>query len=580
MNNEHLWFLNDLNPKQRQICTCDNNLILTACPGSGKTRTLTYRLAYLATIYSASNKLNIAITYTNRASEEIKSRLLNFNINLRNVWAGTIHQFCLEFIIRPYSMYSKRISRGYRIIDEFVQNRYANEICNQLQIRLNFSENPFAYPAVVKEYNKRLEENKEIDFNMILQLSYDLLSQNSFIRKNLSSLLRSVHVDEYQDTNELQYHILGSIFRENNAIRYFFIGDINQAIYGGIGGRAKNKEELDSLFETSFEVDQLDGCYRSTQRVINFYSKFQIDSSIISSESELKDMMGVITYDRLTSKNDISNKIAAIIQEQLESGVPENEICVVAPQWWLLYPISKSLRDLLPNVSFDAPDVTPIKYDPMNVFYLISQIKFSDPGRNSSLRKRISNEIISILLNDYKITLPDYVDCYFVLKCINGARICDENGINTFINTVESLWALCKINMEQEMYLNKAYSDFLNKVNQRIIDYDLSVNMESFSKCFREKKGVVINSYHGVKGEEYTTVIAFGLLNGYIPNWNLVYGDYDNRVIETSKLLYVVCSRAKQNLYLISEQGRTTRKGHLLTATEEMAGWCAEFALD
>lgn len=580
MENGLLWFLNDLNPKQKEICISDKNLILTACPGSGKTKTLTYRLAYLSTIYSASNKLNLAITYTNRASEEIKNRLLNFNIDLKNVWAGTIHQFCLEFIIRPYSMYSKRISRGYRIIDEYVQKRYVNEICKKLQMRLSFNENPFVYPAVVKEYTKRLEENKEIDFNMILQLSYDLLSQNGFIRKNLSSVLRSVHVDEYQDTNEFQYHILGSIFRENNAIRYFFIGDINQAIYGGIGGRAKNKEELDSLFGTSFEVDQLDGCYRSTQRVINFYSKFQIDSSIISSESELRDIVGTISHDKLTNKNDISNKIAAIIQKQLESGVPENEICIVAPQWWLLYPLSKSLRDLLPDVSFDAPDVTPIKYDPMNVFYLISQIKFSESGRNSSLRKRIANEIISILLNDYKLTLPDYVDCYLVLKSINGAKICDENGIETFTNTVKSLMSLCKIDMEQEIYLKKAFIDFLNKVNDRIDNYDLSIDTESFNKCFREKKGVVINSYHGVKGEEYTTVIALGLLNGYIPYWDLLYGDYNKRVIETFKLLYVICSRAKQNLYLISEQGRTTQKGKSLTPTEELVAVCEDFTLD
>ncbi|MEK5645431.1 hypothetical protein BK138_32910 [Paenibacillus rhizosphaerae] len=580
MDNKHLWFLNDLNPKQKEICISDKNLILTACPGSGKTRTLTYRLAFLSTIYSASNKLNIAITYTNRASEEIKSRLLSLDIDLRNVWGGTIHQFCLEFIIRPYSMYSKRLSRGYRIIDEFVQNRYVNEISKKLQIRLGFNENPFAYPAVVEEYNKRLEESKEIDFNMILQLSHDLLSQNDFICKNIASLLRTVHVDEYQDTNELQYQILGSIFRENNTIRYFFIGDTNQAIYGGIGGIAKNKKELDSLFGTDFEVDRLDGCYRSTQRVINFYSKFQIDSSIISSESELRDMTGVITYDRLTNKNNISNKIAAIIQEQLESGVPENEICVVAPRWWLLYPISKTLRELLPDVSFDAPDVTPIKYDPMNVFYLISQIKFSESGRYSSLRKRIAGEIISILLNDYKLALPDYVDCYFVLKCINSAKICDENGIETFTNTVETLMSLCKIDMEQEIYLKRAYIDFLNKVNERIDNYDLSIDMESFNKCFREKKGVVINSYHGVKGEEYTTVIAFGLLNGYIPYWNLVYGDYNKRVIETSKLLYVVCSRAKKNLYLISEQGRTTQKGEPLTPTEELVAGCEDFALN
>ncbi|MBW7453749.1 UvrD-helicase domain-containing protein [Paenibacillus sepulcri] len=580
MDTEKLWFLDDLNPKQRAICISDKNTLLTACPGSGKTRTLTYRLAFLSTTHSDSHKLNIAITYTNRASEEIKSRLINFNIDLKNIWAGTIHQFCLEFIIRPYSMFSKRISKGYHIIDEFVQRQYTNEICEQLQIKLNFNEDPFLHPTVVQEYNKRLEENKEIDFNMILKLSYDLVNSNNFIRYNLSSILRSVHVDEYQDTNDLQYNILGLIARENRAIRFYFIGDINQAIYGGIGGIAKNKTQLDELFGTSFEIEQLDGCYRSTQRAIDFYSHFQVASSDISAESNLKDEMGIISYDRTIDRDDLAKRIAEIINEQLELGVPEKEICVIAPQWGLLYPISKSLRSLLPNVSFDAPDVTPIKFDPMNVFYRISQLKFSVAGKNTGMRKRVANEIISILTDDYKIHLSDNIDSYFILKCINAAKVCDENGIETLINTVNSLFSICKIDLEQEMHLKKAYIDFFDKVNQRITDNNLTTDMDAFKKCFQEKSGVVINSYHGVKGEEYTTVIAFGFLNGLIPNWDLIINFPEERTSETRKLLYVICSRAKQNLYLFSEQGRVTRKGNPLNPTDELISCCAKFNLD
>ena len=80
-----------------------------------------------------------------------------------------------------------------------------------------------------------------------------------------------------------------------------------------------------------------------------------------------------------------------------------------------------------------------------------------------------------------------------------------------------------------------------------------------------------INTFHGVKGEEYKVVIAFGLLNGYIPNWKIIYNKPLKRNIETKKLLYVICSRAKQKLYLFSETGRTTNNGIELTPTDELS---------
>lgn len=109
MNNTSL--LNGLNPQQKQVCIDENNILLKACPGSGKTRTLTYKLAYLVQKYANSHKLIIAITYTNRAADEIKERLEKLDIPGNKIWVGTIHQFCLEFIIRPYTMYHKRLKK-------------------------------------------------------------------------------------------------------------------------------------------------------------------------------------------------------------------------------------------------------------------------------------------------------------------------------------------------------------------------------------------------------------------------------------------------------------------------------------
>jgi superfamily I DNA/RNA helicase len=80
--------------------------------------------------------------------------------------------------------------------------------------------------------------------------------------------------------------------------------------------------------------------------------------------------------------------------------------------------------------------------------------------------------------------------------------------------------------------------------------------------------GVVINTCVGIKGEEFETVIAYGLLNGYIPHWNEIFSGNANEA--SKKLLYVICSRAKTNLHLISETGRTTKRGDALTITSEL----------
>lgn len=563
-------FLNELNTQQRQVCIDEGNILLKACPGSGKTRTLTYKLAYLVEKYIASQKLNIAITYTNRAADEIKERLERIEISENKVWVGTIHQFCLEFIIRPYTMYHKRLRKGYHIIDEYVTKQYIEEIIEELGIDIGYSK-PFEYPEILEKYQKKLLDEKEIDFNDILSISFDLISDKKFIAENISGIIRTILVDEYQDTNELQYKILSSIVRADKKIQVTFVGDTDQAIYGGLGGVAKTCDELQKEFGVKFLERKLDGCYRSTQRIVDYYSYFQLKGMKIQAVSDIKDEIGCLIYDNTINKSELFEKIACIVKDELSKGIPETEICIIAPQWWLLFPLSKKMKELLPDVKFDAPDITPIKYDPMNIFYLISKLLFTESGKRITSRKRVANEIIEILTEEYKIRLSEQIDSYRVLKVINSIYPTNENGIAYLQEAITKFLVGIGIELSIEASLYKAYEDFMERIKYRVKNNHLSTDIDVFRQCFKEKEGVVINTFHGVKGEEYTTVIAFGILKGYIPHWDIIINkpiDYQKN--ETKKLLYVVCSRAKKNLFLFSEQGRTTQKGAPLLSTDEI----------
>ncbi len=567
---DNISFLDKLNPQQKQVCIDEGNILLKACPGSGKTRTLTYKIAYLVEKYIDSKKLNIAITYTNRAADEIRERLEKVETPEDKVWVGTIHQFCLEFIIRPYTMYHKRLRKGYHIIDEYVTKQYIEEIIEELGIDIGYSK-PFEYPKILEKYQKKLLDEKEIDFNDILSISFDLISDKKFIAENISGIIRTILVDEYQDTNELQYKILSSIVRADKKIQVTFVGDTDQAIYGGLGGVAKTCDELQKEFGIKFLERKLDGCYRSTQRIVDYYSYFQLKGMKIQAVSDIKDEIGCLIYDNTINKSELFEKIACIVKDELSKGIPETEICIIAPQWWLLFPLSKKMKELLPDVKFDAPDITPIKYDPMNIFYLISKLLFTESGKRITSRKRVANEIIEILTEEYKIRLSEQIDSYRVLKVINSIYPTKENGIAYLQEAISKFLVGIGIELSIEASLYKAYEDFMERIKDRVKNNHLSTDIDVFRQCFKEKEGVVINTFHGVKGEEYTTVIAFGILKGYIPHWDIIINkpiDYQKN--ETKKLLYVVCSRAKKNLFLFSEQGRTTQKGAPLVSTDEI----------
>lgn len=561
-----------LNEKQKNICLDNGNLLITACPGSGKTRTLTHKIAYYIENNTSIKKI-VAITYTNRAADEILNRLNKMGIDCSRLWVGTIHQFCLDFILNRFKMYNLSISKSYSIIDERITEKYINDISNSLKIsisndhrpnlkfnrNLQLIENNENFLKIVRQYYLLLKENKEIDFDLILVHSFNILRKNPKISSVIKNSIELLCIDECQDTQDLQFAIIEEIYNSNLNIKMEvnFFGDPNQAIYTTLGGCVKNLVDLNNEFvDRSFKEIILDGCYRSSQDIINFYSGFMVSKYSIQSLS--KSSSGEVYICNSISKDNLASFISETIDKYLQIGVNPNEICVVAPVWFFLFSITNELKKELPNIPFDAPEITPIKKDPLNLYYKISYILLTSPSTSRFLyRLKIAREIIEELsvYSDAKVAPID------LLNFANALKEIGENDIVILKSKIMSILKYFNIELETNLALKNQFENFFLKIEERLKKFkDLTCGIGDFKKMFDEKDGVVVNTIHGIKGEEYKVVICFGLQESKIPSQ---YTDASIRDNEANKLLYVLSSRAKNALILISEVGRKCRKGGL-----------------
>ncbi|WP_145855100.1 UvrD-helicase domain-containing protein [Pedobacter suwonensis] len=572
--------LDNLNDQQRDAVLASGHVLLTACPGSGKTRVLAYKVAYELDKITKSKKTIVALTFTNRAAEEIKKRLLKMDFIPEKLWAGTIHSFCLEWILRPYASYIDEIKNGFVIADEYkseellssLKEDYGFEWWERITTRRNtdgtFAEPNVKYHDLLEEYHDILISEKLIDFDLILYYAYKVLDEYPKIGKTLNNLFHLIAVDEYQDTQELQYAILSKIIDVyDSKTLLFMVGDKDQAIYGSLGGVAKSVEAISTQFGNIVISElELSGNYRSSQRVIDYYRNYQSAGINIESLSEYADEHGLITFNKNLDKDGLDEYIAGIIQQNLDNGVPENEICVLAPQWWLVIPMGRKLKTLLPNVNFDAIGLSPLLKNKENVWFKVARLFLVSPSpKTYFMRGRWSIELINELESlGIEILADRERKSKALLKLINSISSEKEDGLEYLEECFESLLNLLDVKIERSPTLKLHWEYFFESSKKRLEkpEFNYAKDITSFKRLFSHTLGVVINTCHGIKGEEFHTVIAFGLLHGYIPNWNEL-----DAVNASKKLLYVICSRSKKHLHLIAEEGRKTKGGRPYSIT-------------
>ena len=570
-------FLQTLSNEQLDAIKSTNSILLTAIPGSGKTRSLINKIIFE---YNESDSTYIfAITYTKRAAYEIEDRIQeNLGYLPLNIWIGTIHKFCLEFIVRGYGSFSELFSKNFQVISEPDQEKIKSSLRKKYLINdpflnidytlnINGEPNEKMYYSLVMEYYDRLFEINKIDFNYILYETYNMLANYPHIRSQLSTITKLICIDEYQDTQELQYRILGLICNENPKIGVFITGDVNQAIYEGIGGVTKTKDELNAIFNRKFEQRSLSGCYRSNQEIIDFYNKFSVEKMrMISKTDKWQNPHISIICDK--PKSQVYEDIFSIIEESLRIGYKENDIAIVAPQWYQLYDITTEIKKKFPTIKLDAPDIVPLKKDDDGIIFKISKLLLTTFDYYNLYRiKQLANEVKIQFYDEYGIQLNTSIIDF--LNLVKQSQTTDSKGTDFLKNSLLAFFTSIKLKEQFETDIMLFVEGTKERV-EKFKEQGLEDEKIYFEQSLRSKTGIVISTCHGVKGEEYAIVIAFAMLEGYIPHWNDIINHKQFARNRSRKLLFVVFSRAKEKLFIFAENDRKTKKKNFMFINEDL----------
>ncbi|MBN2289743.1 MAG: UvrD-helicase domain-containing protein [Candidatus Glassbacteria bacterium] len=282
-----------LNPPQREAVTHKSGpLLVLAGAGSGKTRVLTYRIAYLARVHQVNPGRMLALTFTNKAAGEMKSRLQGLlGEDISRLWIGTFHSMFARILRREaeaigytahYSIYDTDDSQ--RLIKKIIKelpaefgslnpasvqqavSRYKNDLRTPEEVRdqaAHFVERKAA--RVYAEYCRQLKENNAMDFDDLILKPMELFRAEPEVLERYRRRFSYILIDEYQDTNRAQYNLVRSLVGEERNI--CVVGDDDQSIYGWRGADIRNILEFERDFEGVTTI-RLEQNYRSTGNIL------------------------------------------------------------------------------------------------------------------------------------------------------------------------------------------------------------------------------------------------------------------------------------------------------------------------
>ena len=265
-------------------------------------------------------------------------------------------------------------------------------------------------------------------------------------------------------------------------------------------------------------------------------------------------------------------ELVRLIRYNIEGvGIAPHEICIVAPWWIHLASMTRRLVAAMPKYSFDGPGMVPFARDIDNFWYKISRIILTEASPQLYVRRiRWAGEVLAGLA-DAGVDISQLSRKRLLREC-NSITIAEADGLKFLTGFFEALFAAIKIDFRAFEPLLEHYQAFFESSKLRIerLQKEGSAAIgetDMFRKVFASKSGITVSTIHGVKGAEYDAVIAYGLLEGIVPH----FSDAD-QVAAASKLLYVICSRARKNLHLLSEQGRLRGRGEVYAPTKILLG--------
>lgn len=346
-----------LNDKQKEaVLHFEGPLLILAGAGSGKTRVLTHRIAYLIEEHQVPPYHILALTFTNKAANEMRERVNNIiEYGAGSIWVSTFHSTCVRILRRFIDHLG--YDNAFTIYDSDDQKSLMKDICKQLNIDTKkYKERTFLnaissakdelktpeqyadevakeynkkiFGRVYKEYQKRLKQNNALDFDDLIMLTVQLFRQNAEILKHYQERFPFILVDEYQDTNTAQFTLLSLL-----ASRYqnlCVVGDDDQSIYRFRGANIHNILNFEKIFPAT-KVIRLEQNYRSTKNIL------AAASGVIKHNSMRKEKTlwttaeagAPISYGRYDNEYEEAQGIASDIHREVKDGMSYSDFAIL-----------------------------------------------------------------------------------------------------------------------------------------------------------------------------------------------------------------------------------------------------------
>lgn len=607
-------YLEKLNSSQiLPVKDTDGAVLVIAGAGSGKTRVLTSRIAYLISNKGVHPSNVLAITFTNKAADEMKFRLEKMIGDIEGMWVSTIHSMCVKILRssisylgyeKNFSIYSEddkeRVLK--RIISdmELEADKYLKLCKSHISNAKNSDLSPREYRDeninmkaigiiydVYLAYENELKRSNALDFDDLLIKTLHLFEEHDNVLSYYSEKFRYVHIDEFQDTNTVQYKIAKMLSSYHGNI--FAVGDDDQSIYGWRGAKISNILGFEKDFKGA-KVYKLEQNYRSTKNILNL-------ANLIIKNNDARKNKVLWTENSSGQKPEFysafdeareAEYVATKIKSLIASGKKASDFAVLMrvnalsrsfEQEFLKYNIPykvfggfkffdrKEIKDLtaylkLASNPLDNEAVLRVINVPrrgigdktveiisqtaqkegLSVYEVIMDVQ-SLP-LTSSAKARVADfkdVIYNIMLEAQEKPLPD-----FIKYVIDKTDFMSQFEENTEENESKKLNVSELINSATEF----------SKVNQgaTLTDYLGSITLSSDLDDFDASNFVSVATIHSVKGLEFDTVFIVGMDETIFPITRAT--ESNEELEEERRLMYVAITRAKKELYITRAKSR------------------------
>ena len=614
-------------PQREAVYYTEGPLLILAGAGSGKTRVLTHRIAYLIEEKGVNPWNILAITFTNKAAGEMRERVDRLvGFGSESIWVSTFHSMCVRILRRHISLLG--YDTNFTIYDADVQKTLMKDVCKLLQIdtkiykerallaavshaknelvtpeefRLNaggdFSQRKIA--EVYEEYEKQLKANNALDFDDLLIKTVQLFQTQADVLEYYQERFRYIMVDEYQDTNTVQFELVRLLASKYRNL--CVVGDDDQSIYKFRGANIKNILNFEQYFEDA-KVIKLEQNYRSTSNILN------AANAVIRNNAGRKDKT-------LWTDNGEGEKIQF---RQFDSAYDEAEYIVddirkrVREKEYSYHDNVILYRTNAQSRMFEEKFVTaniPYKivgginfYARREIKDLLAYLKTVDNGKDDLAVRRIVNVPKRGIGLTSINRVQDYAAAYNIgfYDALRAVDLIPKIGrgaskLESFVALIEhfktdaedmSISDLLKEIIEETGYIESLQAEDMVEAETRIenIDELLSKVAAYEEECedrnepaslsgFLEEVAlvadidsldedtdyVVLMTLHSAKGLEFPNVYLAGMEDGLFPSYMTITADDPEEVEEERRLCYVGITRAEKELTLTCARRRMIR---------------------